>query len=516
MRHGDMPQYHLSSDDVDQEHCRVARAIEIAAEGLDQVIHEVTRRIGKAEAQIFQAHKAILLDQTLLQEIKSRIESSRVNAETATIQTLDAYQARLLQVDNEYMRERVSDIREVQKRLLGELVNREPQFHCSDQAHCRRGRGRIVVAEELTPGLSVGANANEIKGFVSERGGAASHAAILARSLCVPAVSGIASVYDILDCGTELLINGDTGEIIAWPADQTIAQFNLNRQDRCDQSRFVPSVNDLKVMANINRFSESTLAFEYLADGIGLFRTEMEFFAEGRLLSEQEQYERYASVVQSANGKSVTFRLLDIGGDKTAPFFLLPKHDNHPGGLRGSRLLLERDDLLRPQVRALARASTHGPLDILYPMVIDRDQFLKLRSAFEELTADLATGHLRHGVMFEVPSACMQAKQLFEVAEFGSIGTNDLVQFLFAVDRTLAVEDKSISLDQPLLWSLLHDIADAARDAKRDISICGEAASDVRYLHRLMEVGIRSVSVTPRSIPQIRLAAQRQISTIHR
>jgi phosphoenolpyruvate-protein kinase (PTS system EI component) len=261
-------------------------------------------------------------------------------------------------------------------------------------------------------------------------------------------------------------------------------------------------------MANISNSGEVTLAVHHQAEGIGLYRTEMEFFAEDRILSEEEQYQRYTTVLQAMNGKPVCFRLLDFGGDKRAPFLGLPEEVNPSLGFRGSRLLLERHDLLRPQARALARASVLGPVNVLYPMIVDREQFLKLRAVFQNATADLPSGQLRHGVMFEVPSACLQARRLLDVAEFGSIGTNDLIQFLFAVDRSNSQVNEDITLDQPILWSLLSDIASAARETGCPVSLCGEAASHVQFLPALTEIGLTTLSVAPRFIPQIRLAAK--------
>ena len=508
-RHGDLPLYRVSGDDLSGEKDRVQQAISLAAAQLDRVIADVADRIGPAEAQIFEAHKAVLTDRVLIKEVFNHIEDQKINAETAVVQTLDAYQSRLLEVDNEYIRSRASDIGEVQRRLLDVLAERSPQLHCSDQAHCRRGQERIIVAEELTPNLTVGLHTEQTQGFVTERGGPTSHAAILARALGVPAVSGIKDVYSILDCGTELLLNGDTGEVIVWPREETISQLRADRRAPVDAPTVVPPVPELTVMANINHAGDVAQAVHYQAEGIGLYRTETEFFVADRILTEEEQYERYTSVLKAMNGRPVCFRLLDIGGDKRAPFFDLPQEENPFLGFRGSRLLLERHDLLRPQARALARTSVHGPIDILYPMIVNREQFLKLKATFQEATADVPPGQLRHGVMFEVPSACLQARELLEVAEFGSIGTNDLIQFLFAVDRSNPLVANDCTPDQPVFWSLLSQIAVAAQETGRTVSLCGEAASSLPILPTLMEIGLTTLSVTPRFIPQLRLAALR-------
>jgi phosphotransferase system enzyme I (PtsI) len=271
----------------------------------------------------------------------------------------------------------------------------------------------------------------------------------------------------------------------------------------------VEPVEGLTVMANINQAADVTEAVEHQAEGVGLYRTEFEFFVAGRTLNEEEQFERYAAVVKAMAGRPVCFRLLDVGGDKEAPFFDLPEEDNPYLGFRGSRLLLDRLDLLRAQARALARASVLGPVDVLYPMIVDRKQFVKLKEHFLEAIADLPVGQLRHGVMFEVPSACLEARELMEVADFGSIGTNDLIQYLFAVDRNNERVAYDYTPDRPVFWSILGRIVEAAAETGRTVSVCGEVASNPHYLSKLLELGLTTLSVSPRFIPELRLAARR-------
>jgi phosphoenolpyruvate-protein phosphotransferase len=509
-RHGDVPLYRVSHEAASQERERLQQAIAVAAEQLDRVIADVREQVGPAEARIFEAHKAILTDHALIHEVSRRIQAQQANVETALVQTLDGYQSRLLQMDDEYIRDRASDIGEVQRRLLDVLADRSPELHCGDHAACRRGRDRIIVAEELTPTLAVGWHAERVRGFVTERGGATSHAAILARGLGIPAVSGIKDIYRILDCGTELLLNGDTGEVVVWPNDETRARYRSTAESPRPVCVAVPPVPGLTLLANISRVSDAALAVDHQAEGIGLYRTEMEFFAAGRILGEEEQYERYSAVLRAMEGKPVCVRLLDLGGDKSAPFFGLPREDNPSLGLRGSRLLLTRRDLLHPQARALARASAHGPVDVLYPMIVGREQFIELKTDFLEATADLPAGQLRHGVMFEVPSACLQARELLQVAEFGSIGTNDLIQFLYAADRNDPLVAGDALLEEPAFWSLLSQIAIGARETGRTVSICGDMASHVRFLPALTKTQLTTLSVSPRFIPELRRAAAQQ------
>lgn len=504
-RHSNLAMYRVSGSGITREKNRVQRAIDLAADQLDGLIEDVAWRIGPAEAKIFEAQKAILGDSVLGSRIVEDIETAGFNAESAVTRVLDAYELRLLEVDNEYIKERASDIGELRRRLLDVLGDINPSLQCAGQEHCQQGRSRIIVTGELTAGMTVDLDADQTVGFVTERGGPTSHAAILARALGIPAVSGVKGIHNLLSCGTELLIDGDSGEVVIWPNAQTVARARPGPVAAA--ATVVEPVPGLTVLANINHASEVDDAVARKSEGIGLYRTEFEFLSAGRILDEDEQYERYAAVVKAMAGRRVSFRLLDIGGDKQAPFFDLPREDNPYLGLRGSRLLLERADLLRPQARALARASAHGPVEVLYPMIVELEQFVKLKRMFCEAVDDLATGSLRHGVMFEVPSACLEARRLLEAADFGSIGTNDLIQYLFAVDRNNELVAYDYSADRPAFWSVLEQIVAAAAETGRTVSVCGEAAGNLQFLPRLMQLGLTTLSVSPRFIGDLRLAA---------
>jgi len=302
-RHNNLPIYkrggdgQVGGDNAENEIARFHQAIRLASDRLDELIAEVDDRIGPAEAEIFKVHKMLMNDTSIMARIVGDIESAQVNAETAIVRTLEEYEARLLELDDEYIMERASDIGEVRRRLLDVLGHMNPSLQCGDQAHCQRGRNRIVVAEELTPSLTTELERDAILGFVTERGGPTSHAAILARALRIPAVSGIKGIHGRLSCGTELLINGDTGEVIVWPSERTIGRFRSSVGAALRIPEPVAPVPGLTVMANISRTADVRDALAMQAEGIGLYRTEFEFLAAGRMLDEAEQLDRYASVV---------------------------------------------------------------------------------------------------------------------------------------------------------------------------------------------------------------------------
>ncbi len=507
-RHANLPVYRVTGEGLERERNRILRAMTLAIKQLEELKQNVATRIGKSEAEIFTVHMMILQDEELRRQMLAKVSDNNVNAEAAITATLDANEARLMEMDNEYIKERSSDIGEIKRRLLDILGNMKPALQCADLPHCQKGKNRIIVAEELTPSLTLDLDVEHTRGFVTERGGKTSHAAILARALGIPAVTGVSGLHSAIGCGTELLINGNTGEVVVWPSKHTLHSIPAAQPPAATAPEDALPIAEFQIMANITTAADVAEARNMAAEGIGLYRTEFEFFAAGRLLSEEEQYALYASVVKAMPGRPITIRLLDIGGDKAAPYFDLAEEQNPYLGFRGGRLLLARQDLLAAQARALVRASAHGPVQALYPMIVETEQFLALKKLFNEAIKDLPPGQLTHGIMFEVPSACLQARELLKVADFASIGTNDLIQYLFAVDRNNDRVAYDYSPDRPAFWNLLADIAQAANEAGRPLSVCGEIAGDPAYVEKLIGLGVRSVSMSAKLIPRVRQAAR--------
>jgi len=501
----EVPEYTVSDEAKDQERERLRAAVAAVGRRLDALKETVRERVGPAEAEIFSVQRLILEDPALDDQFMAAIDEGR-NAEVAVQRTLETYERQLLELESAYQSERASDIGELKRRLLGELCETTSAFVCATDPHCQRGRQRIVVTEELTPALALELDIDDVLALVTDRGGATSHAAILARALGIPAVSGIPHIHDLVGCGTEMVVNGDTGEVVVWPTQATAER--LRAQVRAVPRTPVAPVPALTVMANISLADEVEIARRHQAEGVGLYRTEMEFFAADRLLDEDEQTQRYRRVLQAMDGLPVTFRLLDLGGDKPSPLFDFPDEENPSLGLRGLRYLLTRPHLLRTQARALARASRDGPVRVMYPMVTGLEQFRRARTLFEEATAGMAVGEIKHGPMFEVPSAVLEAPALLAEADFASIGSNDLLQYLFVVDRNNEHVADDYRPDQPVFWQVLRDLVRAADEAGRPLAICGEMAADPTYLDRLIEIGIGTVSVSVRLIPGVRRAVR--------
>ena len=502
----DVPDYEVSGEGVKHEKERLSQAKALALEHLDTLKKVVVDRVGPAEAEIFSAQAMLLADPAIESAMARTIEEGH-NAERAAFRTFDEFRERLLDAKNPLLRERASDLNELKRRLLDVLCDIDPSLRCASEPECQRGYERVIITEELTPSVALELDTHEVVGIVTERGGITSHAAILARALGIPAVSGIPHIHDLVECGTEILVDGDSGEVVLWPSRETAARATAEAVRA--SARSVPGpVEGLRVMANIGLASDVREARAAKAEGIGLYRTELEVTAAGRLLSEEEHLDRYSAVLKAMDGRPVHFRLLDIGGDKSSSLFDFPHEENPSLGLRGARFLLARPDLLRPQARALARLSVRQPVHVMYPMIIDLGQYLRLRDLFAQVTADLPKGQIHHGLMFEVPSACLQARELLEEADFASVGSNDLVQYLFAVDRNNEAVAADYSPDRPVFWRLLEHLARVAAETGRPLSICGEMAADPAYTARLLELGIQTVSVSARHIPAVRRAAK--------
>lgn len=504
-RHKTMPMYKVEGTGVDLEMVRIKRAMEISRGQLEEIRGKVEKNLGPAEAEIFVAHMMILDDPQLLDDIKKAIIEEGVNAEFAVSHVLDTYESKLLALDDEYIKARASDFGEIRRRLLDVMGDIRPTLQC-DSGHCRRGRNRVIVADELTPSLTVDVDPDLTIAFVTEHGGVNSHAAILARALGIPAVSGLHGIREMVGCGTELLVDGESGKVVIWPSDDTMSSARSDDLQKRGVQEPVAPVDGFRVQANINWASDIEACVEMQAEGIGLYRTEFEIIAAGKLLSEDELFERYLAVAKAMAGKMVVFRLFDFGSDKKLPFMGIPEEENPSLGWRGSRFLLGKKDILRTQARALARTSVGGRVHVMYPMIIDAQQFLDMKQAFMDSICDIPFGVIRHGAMFEVPSACLQAEEIMAQADFASIGTNDLTQYLFAVDRENDYVSYDYNPDRPVFWKLIRSISAAAEQEGKPLSVCGELAGYPRFIDRLVNAGIHQVSVSPRRIPEVRHA----------
>ena len=501
----------ILSENVEQEKERLTSAIEQVSLKFDNLQQQVISKIGKGEAEIFSALKFMLTDPTVAKKLYTAIEKNLCSAESAVFLTFDKFISQFESIDDKYIKERATDITDIKQHLINELANEKDNFKCKGVGQCEHGHNRIVVAEELTPTITCNIDVDSTLGFISERGGKTSHAAILSRALGIPAVTGIPDIFKTINCGTEILLNGFTGEVILWPSESTKSKMDISIKPALTGEINNKPIPGFKILANISSSKEVYKALEFNADGIGLYRTEMEFIAEEADLSEDFQYQKYAEVVKAMNGNISYFRLLDVGGDKELPFLNIQKEANPQLGCRGARFLKRRPELLRTQAKAIARASVHGPIGVIYPMIVSCEQFIELRDAFNAAIKNTAHGEILHGPMFEVPSACFVADKLFEIADFASVGTNDLFQYLFVLDRGNEQLADEYNPDHPILWDILKSLNESAEKYNKPLSICGAIASDKWYIPKLIDVGFRIFGVAIPSIPTVRQAIRENV-----
>ena len=502
---------HTATTDAATETTRLHAALAAVAVKLKQMAADVSERIGRAEGDIFVALRMMVEDTALRQKLDNTLATCNCTAEAAVLRTFDGYAAQLQALGDDYIRERAVDIHGLKTHVLEELTGAGMVWRCQGVAQCERGRQRIIVARELSPTQMVTLDLAQVRGIVTECGGATAHAAILARALGIPMVSGIRDPLSLITCGTVVLVNGTTGAVTIWPGAATRAQAAAQVAAVAPAMPGAARVPGFAVHANISTVHDLPEVLAHDAEGIGLYRTEYEFLTAGALLDEDAQYARYAQVVTQLRGRPVCVRLLDIGGDKELSFLQVPKEANPCLGCRGARFLLAHPELLAVQARALQRAAQHGPLGVLYPMISSAAQFTQLKNVFCDAVADLPAAALQHGVLFEIPAACLEAAALLRLADFGSIGTNDLLQYLCAVDRNNAAVAAEYQPDRPAFWALLDMTVTAAHAAAKPLSVCGELAGDPRYTAQLIALGFRCVSTNARAIAAVRAAARQQL-----
>ncbi len=488
-----------------RESHRLRQTLDRMTRRFQDLASQADRRLGPEEAAIFVVYRMVLEDHGLRSRLFEAVEEGGLGAEAAVETQLDLFKAELERAQSQYLRGRAEDIAMLERALLDGLRGVVSCLCCKDMPYCDIGRcvlgnDHILVGKELTASLPLEVD-DHTRGFLLERGGPNSHAMILARALQLPAVGGLRGLPDAIPLTARILINGDTGEVVLNPCPDTLARHGQAQAG----SGLQPSepVPGFTVTANIAQASDVRQALAVGAEGIGLYRTELESLTRWRLLGEAEQEARFAEVLEAMGERPVCIRLLDLGGDKDCDGVGVP-----PDGPRGAALLLARPCLLRPQARALARAAARRPIQVLYPMIVDAEQFRSLRARFEDCTADLPPARLSHGVLFEVPSACLQAREILALADFGCIGTNDLIQYLFAEDRSLGAHGGARYERHPVLWHLIEGLARTARALGRPMSLCGELASDPRLTERILRAGITQVSANVARIAELRRAAR--------
>jgi phosphotransferase system enzyme I (PtsI) len=501
----------IVESDIDAELARFHRAIKTSHEQLEALYKMVEKRLGAKEADIFRAHMLILDDPHFLTSVKDLLKTEKKNIEHVINEVIKKFSLMFSMLDDNLMRERSADIRDVGQRVLRNLLSDRQTILEPDEKV-------IIIAKELIPSITVKASDN-ILGFAVEHGEMMSHAAILARSLNIPAIVGVENVCRETSTGDTVIIDGANSLVIVNPTNKVIAEYKRIQIEYCvikddmKTAAKMPSVTTdgetIKLLANINKISDIDLAKQYNACGIGLFRTEFFFMSADKLPGEEQQYALYRRVIQDAGGNEVTIRALDIGADKTLSYFAMPQECNPQLGWRGIRILLSELELFKTQIRAILRASVHGKVKLLLPMISSISEIIDARDIIEEAKFELQSRmqleiNVEIGAMIEVPAAVFILDEICRHVDFLSIGTNDLIQYLLAVDRN---NSRVANFYEPLHPAVMHAIkmiTDTAARNKKDVVLCGELAGDTLFTMILMGLGVKKLSMNPTAIPGVR------------
>lgn len=506
-----VPQRTLLHDQIEGELERLDAALGRTRADLQSLTATLRRDVNAEVAAIFEAHAEMLDDPELHSEISAEIRTLQINAEHALSEVVGRYTAALRDLEDEYLRQRATDLEDVTRRVLRHLEGGGETLHLETPS--------IILADDLTPSDTAQFPSGMVLGFATALGGTTSHTAILARALGIPAIVGIGENVWQAEAGTIATLDGETGVLDLQPGAADIDRFGLlhieQQQQRAGerqaaQARACTADGErIEVLANIALPNAIGDALAWGAEGVGLFRTEFLFLDRTQPPTEDEQYAAYKTVISALQGRRCLIRTADIGGDKRVPYLQVEVEANPFLGWRGSRLLWGMDALLRTQLRALLRASVHGPVGIMFPMIAGVADWRAMRGLCEQVRAELTQanatiGDVQLGVMIEVPSAAMQADLLAKECHFFSIGTNDLAQYTLACDRT---NPRVAHLLDPLDPAVLHLIArtiQAGRAARIHVGMCGELAADLLATPILLGLGLAEFSASPATIPALK------------
>ncbi|EXJ22875.1 Phosphoenolpyruvate-protein phosphotransferase of PTS system [Alkalibacterium sp. AK22] len=501
--------------DTDNEKARLTKAIDESKQQLSKIRDIAAESLGEEEAQVFDAHAMVLSDPDLIDQTHAVVDNEQVNAEFAFKQVTDTFIAMFEGMeDNAYMQERAADIRDVRKRVLALLLDVTLPSPATIEEEV------IIIAEDLTPSDTAQLNKKYVKAFVTNIGGRTSHSAIMARSLEIPAIVGTKNITELVSAGDELIVDGIEGDVFINPTDETVAAYDKKAKDfaqlkaEWDRLKDEPSVTrdgkHVELAANIGTPKDLEGVNNNGGEAIGLYRTEFLYMDSSELPSEDDQYEAYKQVLEGMGDRPVVVRTMDIGGDKELPYLELPKEMNPFLGYRAIRVSLDQDGIFRTQLRALLRASVHGTLRIMFPMIATLPEFRDAKAILEEEKAKLieegiaVSEQIEVGIMIEIPAAAVLADQFAKEVDFFSIGTNDLIQYTMAADRMNEQVSYLYQPYNPSILRLIQGVIDAAHKEGKWAGMCGEMAGDQIAVPLLVGLGLDEFSMSATSILKTR------------
>ncbi|MBW0931867.1 phosphoenolpyruvate--protein phosphotransferase [Priestia megaterium] len=503
-----------SVTEVEAEVERLEAALEKSKSELEIIREHARKELGDDKAEIFEAHLLVLSDPELINPIKDKITNENVNAEHALDEVAAMFINMFESMDNEYMKERAADIRDVTKRVLAHLlgVNVSNPSLISEEV--------VIIAEDLTPSDTAQLNRKFVKGFTTDIGGRTSHSAIMARSMEIPAVVGTKTVMEDIQNGVLVIVDGLDGEVIVDPSEETVKAYEKKAAEYAEQkAEWAKLVNEktvsaddhhVELAANIGTPEDVKGVLENGGEGVGLYRTEFLYMGREDLPTEEEQFTSYKTVLERMEGKPVVVRTLDIGGDKELPYLNLPKEMNPFLGFRAIRLCLEMQDMFRTQLRALLRASVYGNLKIMFPMIATVDEFRQAKAILLEEKAKLqqegvqVSEDIEVGMMVEIPSSAVIADLFAKEVDFFSIGTNDLIQYTLAADRMNERVSYLYQPYNPAILRLVNMVIKAAHKEGKWVGMCGEMAGDEIAIPILLGLGLDEFSMSATSILKAR------------
>ena len=511
-----IPEYRVEEAHVAHELARLSDAFALTRAQIRSLANELKKRISGDEATVFDGHLMMLDDPSFLGSIKEKISKSLINAESAVNSVAEKYSSIFAAMDDAYLKERAQDVADIAKRIINNLSGG------GDVQTLRVEQPCIVVADELTPSETISLPKNLILGFATDRGSTTSHASLLARALGIPAVVGLGSLSEIVRTGDMLLLDGTRGKVILNPGREERLAFekmvarSRTLEENLDQGKLAPGATSdgvaVPFLANVDNSTPLTGLYAVGAEGIGLYRSEYLWLSSDREPSEEEQTRAYTAAARAMpEGLPVTIRVLDIGGDKMTKGAAPAHKEANPFlGNRSIRYLLRNPDVFRRQLRAILRASAHGHLQLMYPMVTTIDELraanLEVRACMAELRSERVPFDetIKRGVMIEIPAAALIADALAKESDFFSIGTNDLIQYTLAVDRVNETVARLYQPTHPAVLQLIDMTVKAAHANSLKVSVCGETAADPVMAVLMIGMGVDELSMSPNLIPLVK------------